>query len=59
MVTGALWTWFKNYLTNRYQINNCFSDLLTVVSGVLQGSILDLYINDVIIYLSGSNPKVC
>jgi len=35
--------WFKCYLTNRYQrvaINNCFSDLLPVISGVPQSSIL-------------------
>ena len=36
-ITGALWTWFKDYLSNRYQtviINNCYSNLLPVVSGV-------------------------
>ena len=44
-ITGVhvLWAWFKCYLTNRYQrvaINNCFSNLLPVISGVPQGSIL-------------------
>ena len=42
-ITGVLWTWFKDYLSNRFQrvsINNHFSDLLPVVSGVPQGSIL-------------------
>ena len=36
-ITGVLWTWFKCYLTNRYQrvaINNCSSDLLSVISGL-------------------------
>ena len=32
-ITGTLWTWFKDYLSNRYQrvtINNSYSDLLPV-----------------------------
>ena len=31
-ITGVLWTWFKEYLTNRYQrvsINNRYPDLIT------------------------------
>jgi len=54
-ITGTLWTWFKNYLTDRHQqvsINNVYSNLLPVVSGVPQGSILGpllfiMYINNI------------
>ena len=61
-ITGTLWSWFKNYLTNRHHkvsIKNCYSDLLSVVSGVLQGSILGhllflVYINDMSSYIHES-----
>ena len=53
-ISGNLWLWFKNYLTNRFQfvsINNEYSTLLPVISGVPQGSILGpllfiMYMND-------------
>ena len=42
-ITGSLWKWFRGYLSSRMQcvtLNHCISDLLSVVSGVPQGSIL-------------------
>ena len=42
-ITGNLWWWFRGYLSSRHQcviINRCISDLLPVISGVPQGSIL-------------------
>ena len=45
-ITGSVWLWIREYLTNRVQhvsINGCNSAILPFLSGVPQGSILDLY----------------
>ena len=42
-ITGSVWLWIREYLTNRVQhvsINGCNSAILPVLSGVPQGSIL-------------------
>ena len=42
-ISGNLWLWFESYLSNRQQcvkINNKYSHLLPVLSGIPQGSIL-------------------
>ena len=42
-ITGVLWAWFKDYLSDRHQrvtINNSYPDMLPIVSSVPQGNIL-------------------
>jgi len=73
-VADKLWRWFRCYLSNPFQcvkINNTNSDLLPVLSGVPQGSILGpmlfiIYINDIPqtsqfsnIFLFADDVKLC
>ena len=61
-ISGILWLWFKSYLFNRHQcvkINNKYSHLLPVLSGIPQGSILGpllflVYVNDIPDYITNS-----
>ena len=61
-ISGTLWLWFKSYLFNRRQcvkINNKYSYLLPVLSGIPQGSILGpllflVYVNDIPDYITNS-----
>ena len=54
-IIGNLWKWLQAYHTNRVQqvsVNNAVSDVLPVVSGVPQGSILGpilflVFVNDI------------
>ena len=61
-ISGGLWLWFKSYLSNCQQcvkINNKYSHLLPVLSGIPQGSILGpllflVYVNDIPDHISNS-----
>ena len=61
-ISGNLWLWFESYLSNRQQcvkINNKYSHLLPVLSGIPQGSILGpllflIYVNDIPDYICNS-----
>ena len=61
-ITGNLWEWLRAYLSCRLHhvtLNYCISNLLPVLSGVPQGSILGplllIYVNDIPSFIIDSN----
>jgi hypothetical protein len=65
-ISGQVWTWIQNFLTDRTQrvrISGSFSDSVSVLSGVPQGSVLGptlflLYVNEIPDLLTSSRCKM-